>query len=559
MADLTLKERSIRRFEGLKAARQPYESDAKEIATYAAPARSRWLSSDTNKNKRQSNKRLNSSHGIIAFRTLQGGMTSGLSSGSRPWFTMTVYDHELAENVEVKAWLGEVERLTYAFIATTNFYSAVKTGYLELGSFGTEACVALEHPDEGMVCHQLTYGEYYIGLNSALTPGALYRHCSYTALQATQMFDRARLPSRVRDCYDAGRYDEVFNFIHAIEENDDFQEGVLGPRGKPWRSLYWLDGDNDKDSIIEQGGYSEQPFWAPRWDTTGGDIWGQGPGHDALTDLRELQMQSKRKAEAVDMHVWPEKIVSSKVKLKNQPKSIVHSADVDITKSVFVPYEIPYQTVGVIREDIEACKLAINEATYAELFMAITNMQGIQPRNIEEIAARNEEKMTQLGPVIERVNNEKLEVAIRRIFGIMSRGRMYPPAPEVMHGTQIKIEFVSVLTQLQRMVGLGNIERGLQFVGNLAGLYPQARLKLDPFEIVDEYFSRAGVPAKLVRSNKDAEADMEAEQQAASQEKNAAMAASLAKPAKDITDAARLASTAPDQSAVEALLPVLPR
>jgi hypothetical protein len=61
--------------------------------------------------------------------------------------------------------------------------------------------------------------------------------------------------------------------------------------------------------------------------------------------------------------------------------------------------------------------------------MAITTMPGVQPRNIEEIAARNEEKLTQLGPVIERVNNEKLEVAIDRTFGIMSRMACFLPLP----------------------------------------------------------------------------------------------------------------------------------
>jgi hypothetical protein len=63
--------------------------------------------------------------------------------------------------------------------------------------------------------------------------------------------------------------------------------------------------------------------------------------------------------------------------------------------------------------------------------MAITNMSGIQPRNVEEIAARNEEKLTQLGPVIERVNNEKLQVAIERAFGIMQRMHLLPPSPGV--------------------------------------------------------------------------------------------------------------------------------
>lgn len=545
MADLTVKEQVVRRLEGLKSLRRSFEDDAKQIASLALPARSRFLASDTNKG-RQSNRRLNNSHGIFAFRTLQGGMTSGLSSQSRPWFALTTYDEDLAENAEVKVYLGKVEERLYSFIAHTNFYGAAKTGYLEMGAFGTEACVMLEHPDEGAVCHALTFGEYWIGLNSALQPGALYRDCAMTAVQAVQTF-KDDTPNRVRRAYDASRYDEIFQFYHAIEENADFEPGKMGHIGKPWRSVYWLDGDDTRGGIVRLSGYEEQPFWAPRWDTTGADAWGQGPGHDSLPDLRELQLQTKRKAEATDFHIHPEKVVSSKVQLKGQPKAVTSVAAVDnVNNLVTVPYEVPYQAIEAVRQDIAELKESINQATYADLFMAITNMQGIQPRNIEEIAARNEEKLTQLGPVIERVNNEKLRIAIERTFGIMQRAGLLPPAPDSLRDKpDIKIEFVSILTQMQRMVGVGQIERNVQFVGGLAAMFPAARFKLDFNEMIDEYAKRTGLPPKLIRSTEDAQNDADAEAQAAANAQAAESAAKLGKPVKDVTDAAALAASLP--------------
>ena len=536
MAELTLKERCVRRLEGLKDARRGFEPDAKEIAAYAQPARSRWLATDTNKG-RQPNRKLNNSHGIFAFRTLQGGMTSGLSSASRPWFNLTSYDEGLAEDQEVKEWLAEVERRMYAFLAQTNFYGAVKTGYLEMGLFGTEACVMLEHPSEGAVCHQLTFGEYYLGVGSALAPNALYRECVKTVKQAVDEFGRADLNPRIVNLYDAAKYDELITFHHAIEENDELEPGRLDFRGKAWRSVYWDPADSDKGRVIRKNGFEEQPFWAPRWDTTGADVWGQGPGHDALPDLRELQLQTKRKAEATDMHVHPEIVSSSKVKLRRQPKNVVSAAEVDVGKLVTVPYQVPYQSIGVIREDINDNKEAINQATYADLFMAITNMAGIQPRNIEEIAARNEEKLTQLGPVIERVNNEKLEVAIERALGIMQRLRLLPPAPEALRNApDLKINFISILTQMQRMVGLGPIERTVGFIGAQAAVWPDALDKINIDEAIDEYAARAGCPPKIIRTTEDVEgirddraqqANMERMLAAAPAAKDGAMAAKL--------------------------------
>lgn len=315
----------------------------------------------------------------------------------------------------------------------------------------------------------------------------------------------------------------------------------------------WWEADSTVRSTLRISGYEEQPFWAPRWDTTGSDVWGSSPGQDALPDLRELQLQTKRKGEAVDWLIRPEKIVPVTVKLRNQPGSVVSAANIDQNK-VIVPYQVPYQVVDAILGDIDRCKMAIDQATYADLFNAITNMPGIQPRTVEEIASRNEEKLTQLGPVIERVNNEKLEVAIDRVFGIMSRGGLLPPAPESLHGVDIKINFVSILTQMQRMVGIGQIERTAGFIGNLAGVFPEAVDKLNVDAMIDDYADRAGAPKKMIRSADDVKAIRDARTQAANAEKAAAMAPA----AQQGADAARLLSetdTGGGQNLLQQMMP----
>lgn len=208
MADLTLKERAQRRLEGLKDSRKGFESEAKEIAAYAQPAKSRWLATDTNKGpgrQRQANKRLNSSHGIFAFRTLQGGMTSGLSSQSRPWMSLGSFDDRFEDDMEVRTYFSDAERRVYGFLASTNFYGAVKTGYLEMGLFGTEACIALEHPTEGMVCHQLTFGEYWLGMGDNLQPDSLYRECPMTVKNAVDTFGRDNVAEFVQRMYDSAQ------------------------------------------------------------------------------------------------------------------------------------------------------------------------------------------------------------------------------------------------------------------------------------------------------------------------------------------------------------------
>lgn len=481
----------------MKQVRQDYEADWKDIARFCQPARSRFLNTDTNKNKRARNK-IWDEYAITSYRTLANGMTSGLSSPSRPWFKLATYDEALMEDADVRFWLSEVERRMQGFIAQTNFYGAAKTGYHELGLFGTEACVMVEHPVQGMVAHALTAGEYWIAASDAMVADTLYRRVPMTARQAVQSFGN-RVSSNVMNAYDRSDYEFMVDVFQAIEPNPDYAPG--NPFTQRFRSVYWDEADS-REKTLRVTGYHDQPFYAPRWDTTGSDVYGYSPAMEGLATIRELQMQVKRRNEAIDHLVKPEKVVKAGLKLTGQPGNIVSAADVD-KDAVLIPYQMPYQAPQIIGLEIDRCYRQIDATSFAELFMAITNMQGVQPRNMEEIAARNEEKLTQLGPTIERVNTEKLSVAIDRVFGIMLRGGMLPPVPDVMTDSEVKVEFVSILTQMQRMVGIGQIERTASFVGNLAGVNPEALDKLNTDEMIDEYAERAGAPPKLIRTSEE--------------------------------------------------------
>jgi hypothetical protein len=272
----------------------------------------------------------------------------------------------------------------------------------------------------------------------------------------------------------------------------------------------------------------------------GGDTYGTSPGMEALPDLRELQLQTKRKTEATAFLVKPEKIVPSTIKLTGQAGNVVSVASVD-KDSVIVPYQIDPRAITEIVQDIERCTNSVDRLAYADVFNAITNLEGSADRTVPEINARLEEKMTQLGPVIERVNNEKLSVAIDRTFGIMMRQGRLPPAPESLQGKPLKVDFVSILTQMQRALGLSQTERVTSFIGNLAAAFPEAADKLNVDEAIDDYADRAGSPPKIIRSDEDVEALREARQQ---QKHGMEQTAGAMPAARDGADAARLLSEA---------------
>jgi hypothetical protein len=274
-------------------------------------------------------------HGIEAFRTLTNGMTSGLSSASRPWFTLKTADDDLMEADGVRAWLSAVERRIYAFLASTNFYGAAKAGYGEMGLFGTEACVMVEHPLAGAVCHALTFGEYWIALSDALVPDTLYRTCPMSVKQAVETFGRGCLAHRPRarsqPVRSAGR-----NLCTPSSPTpttipslwlESLAQRLLGS-GRARRSRAQgrrLQRAAVLGAALGRGGR--------------GYLW-PFARHGSPAGAARIQMQAKRRNEAIDQMVKPEKIVPPGVRLTGEPGRTVTASGLD-REGVLIPIRCP--------------------------------------------------------------------------------------------------------------------------------------------------------------------------------------------------------------------------
>ena len=152
--------------------------------------------------------------------------------------------------------------------------------------------------------------------------------------------------------------------------------------------------------------------------------------------------------------------------------------------------------------------------------MAQSDRRQITAREIEE---RHEEKLLVLGPVLERNQNELLDPLINNTFEIALAEGLFPPPPEDLVGVDINIEYVSVLAQAQKAVGIGALDRIVTTIGQIAAVKPDALDKLDSDKVIDEYSNILGISPDLIIGNEDvalirqqrAEVQAQAQQQAA--------------------------------------------
>jgi len=142
---------------------------------------------------------------------------------------------------------------------------------------------------------------------------------------------------------------------------------------------------------------------------------------------------------------------------------------------------------------------------------------------------RKAESMIMLGPVLERIDNEGLKPAMERVFNIMSRAGIFPPAPQEIAGRSMEIEFVSMLAQAQDAAQAASIERVLGLAGNLVGVKPEIMDNIDTDFSLDKYSSLLSNDPRMIRSP-DAVAKIREERaQAAQAEQQAAQADAVQK------------------------------
>jgi hypothetical protein len=494
------------RLSSMKQERTSFETHWRELSEYIQPRRGRFEISDRNKGDKRNTKIINSK-ATMALRTASSGLMANLTSPARPWFRLETPDFEMMEFAPVKIWLSDVEKIMMAIFNESNLYNVLPVLYTELLLFGTAAMSHVDDFEDVSRFYPHTIGSYYIAQNNRQDIRTFYREFEWTCGQIVGEFGYENVSHGIKDCYDKGDYEKWWPIVHAVEENPEFNEDESSRNNKKKRysSVYYEPGidKNSRESILRMRGFDDFPVYVPRWDVTGEDIYGTScPGMVALGDVKALQIEEKRKAQAIEKMVNPP--LKGPGSLRNIPVSSlpggITTYDSDTTREGLQPIYQVDPRLGELMADMQAIEQRIDRAFYVDLFLAISQMQGIQPRNEMEIMRREEEKLLMLGPVIERLFDDLLDPLIDRTFSQAVKAEILPPPPPELEGMDLKVNYISSLAQAQRAVGTGSIERVATFIGNLAGASgdPSVWDKYDKDQAVDEYASMVGVPPRTI-------------------------------------------------------------
>jgi hypothetical protein len=402
-------------------------------------------------------------------------------------------------------------------------------------------------------CYPFAIGSYMIANNHRLQVDCFDRVFRLTVRQLVEKFgrydDRTGKPlwevfsPRVREMYRKCEYETWIDVCHQIKPNEDFNPKKLDSKYKRYSSIYYEAGIGDnrygpevQGLLLSEKGYDRFPVLCGRWEITGQDAYGTDcPGFTAIGDIKQLQQGEKHSAMAVEKEVRPAMIAPSSMK---NSKSSILPGDISFSDEPdkFRRAHESRLDISALEQKQQQVRSRIQRAFYEDLFLMLANTdrRQITAREIDE---RHEEKLLALGPVYEQLNQDILDPLIDLTYEYMDRQGLIPPPPPELEGMELKIEYISVMAQAQRMIGIGALERVTSYAIGLASVFPGTLDKFNAEQALDEYGDMASIAPGVIRSDEDVDAMRE--QQARQQQAQAQLEAigQVAKSAKDLSAA----------------------
>ena len=501
-----------------------YDAHWREVGDFIMPRRTRFFAQDRNRGEKRSQNIIDST-GKFALLTLRSGLHAGLTSPARPWFKLSTPDPDLAEFHPVKEWLHIVTQRLFAIFSQSNIYNTLPLIYGDLGGFGTAAMGMVEDGRDLFRCYSYPLGSYAIGLDRRGKATTFVRDYELSVRQIVEEFgvvpgstslDWSRISTRVKKAWDNGDYEMPIPLTWLVQPNEQLDPRRLEAKyAMPWTSIHFESdsGAEHENVFLKESGFATFPFMVPRWDVTGEDAYGTDcPGMTALGDVKQLQGMQRKKGQLLAKAVDPP--LRGPTSLMTQKTSLV-SGDITYVdaregmQGLAPIHEVRLEGFQHITADIQDVRWLINRAFYADLFLMMQQsdaQRGAQPITAREVDERHEEKLLALGPVLERTNDELLNPIIDRAFAMANAAGLIPEPPDELDGVKLKVEFISIMAQAQKLIGVAGQDRFLQTMLPLVESGLVSRHKINGNQIVDNYQDMLGTDPRTIRTNEAADA-----------------------------------------------------
>lgn len=405
------------------------------------------------------------------------GISQGTMPKTQPWIRLTLDDEDMAEFYSVRAWLDEYAKRMMSFIARSNGYAVAKEGNAENILFGTEAFIIENDWQNGMNFIGHTAGEYSIGYGRNKEVQFLSRCVPTNVYDLVDTYGIDKVTTQVANDYRLKNYFKEYDLQELFMPKARYTYGGKNSDGHTYQSIKFLGGEGER-KVLGRGSFQSRPFVAPRpWGVIPGRVWGYGPGFWSVGSSRQLEMLEAKKLKGLDKVVDPALTAPDSMKdedIDQSPGGLIYYPQ-GMNPDAVRPLSSAGIDLNAVGAEISNVQARIGAGYFNDFFLSIT--QSDKEMTMFETARRYEEKIAMIGPVLERLHEEKLVPMVERVAEIMRLRGLVPKAPpELPADLPIKIEFISPLAQAQKLIGTSNLQQYVAFITSVAAIDKGASL-----------------------------------------------------------------------------------
>jgi hypothetical protein len=396
-------------------------------------------------------------------------------------------------------------------VHNSNFYLGWHEDLDDAGIFGTSN-LFVEESTKGVInCINVPIGSFTIAEDAEGMVDTVYREWEWTARQCEQKWGREALSKAMCDACDSknsAEADRKFTIIHAVypRRTKDTREGQVVGKLRPIASCYY-----------------EMPHCCGRLLRSNGELYGRGPGLDKLVNIKLANRMKLDLLLALEKQVKPSWLMpdDNSSRPDNRPNGVTYW---DASNPANKPEQIRNEArVDFAMEGLKSEQSAIREGFFVNMFQMLSNADQMKrDKTAFEVSQLVQEKLLMFSPLFARITQEKLNVFMRRVFGICMRAGVFaqPPESVIQKGeVDYEVEYVSKIALAIRAAEDNSLIVMMQLVAEMMQFDPSIVHVCKWRDAFRRSASNKGFPTALIRTDEEVDEIMQgiAQQAAAAQ------------------------------------------
>ena len=505
-------EQIMKRYETLKSNRVNWESNWQEIARYILPRRADFETERSAGEERR--QYIFDSTPVRALTRFASGLHNMMTNSALRWFQIQTENKELNEYRPIQLWLEECTvRLGEAFNRpSSNFHPAIFEYYTDLGAFGTAVLFIQDRIGEGPYYQCFPLSDCYLASDYYGKIDTIFRISRHSAKELAEIYPPEVLSEKVQKCLEQGKLFEQFKCMHAVfpHPNPDIEKG-----DKPFISTYCL---LDEKHLLSVGGFDEFPYVCSRWNRNALETYGRGPGFEALPDIRMLNEMEKTFLKALQKMVSPPLMLPDDgflAPIRTTPDALNYYRTGLTGNEMVQPFPVANRP-----EYADAKMGQVREAIDKAFFLDLMELPGpvaadgdVLRFTATEIAMRQRDRLTILGPIVSRQEIELLGPIVERTMHVMIRSGMLPEPPQEVMGMNFRIEYTNPVSISMRSGDLTSVSQLFQFMLPMAQIDPTVIERFNTHRIAELGAEILKTPPSVLKTQEEMEEMMRQRQE----------------------------------------------